>query len=134
MWNVMTQIREEACFTKGRVIVRGKTVKRGEAKKADYDYDAFDLVCHVAFDAPPLTRKERAVFAGYGAQARAVLEALLQKYADAGIASVESLEILKVDPLASFGTPLEIVKLFGGKPGYMAAITDLESVLYENVA
>ncbi len=111
------------------------------AEQVGRDYDAFDLVCHVAFDAPPLTRQERAnqvkkrnVFAKHGAQARAVLEALLQKYADSGLVSVESLEILKVDPLATFGTPLEIVKLFGGKPGYLAAIAQLESELYQPAA
>ena len=92
------------------------------ADQVGRDYDAFDLVCHVAFDQPPLTRRERAakvkkrdVFAKYGDKARAVLEALLDKYADGGISSVESLEILKVDPLTDFGTPVEIVKLFGGK-------------------
>jgi type I restriction enzyme R subunit len=91
------------------------------AEQVGRDYDAFDLVCHVAFDQPPLTRRERAervnkrhVFAKYGDQARAVLQALLQKYADSGLRSVESLDILKVDPLTSFGTPVEIVKLFGG--------------------
>jgi type I restriction enzyme R subunit len=101
------------------------------------DYDAFDLICHVAFDAPPLTRQERAnqvtkrnVFAKYGDQARTVLEALLQKYADSGIGSVESMDILKVDPLSGIGTPFEIVKLFGGKPAYLKAIRDLESALY----
>ena len=79
-------------------------------------YDAFDLICHVAFDQPPLTRRERAdkvkkrnVFAKYGDKARAVLDALLEKYADGGITSVESLDILKVDPLTDFGTPVEIV-------------------------
>ncbi len=101
------------------------------------DYDPFDLVCHVAFDQPPLTRKERAekvkkrnVFGQYGAKARAVLDALLEKYADTGIASVESLEILKVEPLSGFGTPVEIVSLFGGKPNYLAAIAELETALY----
>ena len=105
------------------------------------DYDAFDLVCHVAFDAPPLTRRERAdkvrkrnVFAKHGGQARAVLDALLQKYADSGITSLESLEILKVDPLSSFGTPVEIVNLFGGKAPYLAAIRELESALYQEAA
>jgi type I restriction enzyme, R subunit len=104
-------------------------------------YDAFDLVCHVAFDAPPLTRRERAarvkkrnVFAKYGDKARAVLDALLQKYADSGITSVESLEILKVDPLTAHGTPVEIVKLFGGRDGYLAAIRELESALYQKAA
>lgn len=105
------------------------------------DYDAFDLICHVAFDAPPLTRKERAdkvkkrhVFAKYGDQARAVLDALLQKYADSGITSLESLEILNVDPLTTFGTPVEIVNLFGGKENYLAAIRELETVLYPEAA
>jgi len=105
------------------------------------DYDAFDLICHVVFDRPPLTRRERAeevkkrdIFSKYGEKARAVLDALLQKYADAGITSVESLEILKVDPLTSYGTPVEIVKLFGGKPGYLAAIRELETALYQEAA
>ena len=111
------------------------------AEQVGRDYDAFDLICHVAFDAPPLTRKERAeqvkkrnVFGKYGDQARAVLEALLQKYADSGITNVESLEILKVDPLTTFGTPVEIVKLFGGRDGYLAAIRELETALYRKAA
>ncbi len=83
------------------------------AQQVGRDYDAFDLVCHVAFDAPPLTRAERAnrvkkkhLFAKYGEKARAVLDALLEKYADAGISSVESMDILKVDPLRKLGTPV----------------------------
>ncbi len=111
------------------------------AEQVGRDYDAFDLVCHVAFDQPPLTRRERAervkkrhVFAKYGEQARAVLQALLEKYADSGLRSVESLDILKVDPLTRFGTPVEIVKLFGGKDNYLAAIRELESQLYRESA
>ena len=111
------------------------------AEQVGRQYDAFDLVCHVAFDAPPLTRKERAekvkkrnVFAKYGEKARAVLDALLQKYADSGITSVESLEILKVDPLTAHGTPVEIVNLFGGRDGYLAAIRELETALYQKAA
>jgi type I restriction enzyme, R subunit len=111
------------------------------AEQVGRDYDAFDLVCHVAFDQPPLTRRERAdrvrkrhIFAKYGEQARAVLRALLQKYADSGIRSVESLDILKVDPLTDFGTPIEIVELFGGKANYLAAIRELETQLYQEVA
>ena len=111
------------------------------ADQVGRDYDAFDLICHVAFDQAPLTRKERAanvkkrnVFAKYGDQARAVLEALLQKYADSGITSVESMDILKVDPLSGFGTPMEIVKLFGDKSAYLAAIRDLEKALYDKAA
>jgi type I restriction enzyme R subunit len=111
------------------------------AEQVGRDYDAFDLICHVAFDAPPLTRKERAdkvkkrnVFAKHGDKARAVLDALLQKYADSGITSVESLDILKVDPFTQHGTPMEIVKLFGGKPGYLKAIRELETELYQKAA
>ncbi len=111
------------------------------AEQVGRDYDAFDLVCHVAFDQPPLTRRERAegvkkrnVFGKYGEKARAVLNALLQKYADSGIKSVESLEILKVDPLTCFGTPVEIVRLFGGKIGYLAAVRELETALYPKAA
>ena len=111
------------------------------AEQVGRNYDAFDLICHVAFDAPPLTRKERAekvkkrnVFAKYGAKSRAVLDALLQKYADSGLKSVESLEILKVDPLSSFGTPIEIIGLFGGKPAYLAAVRELEVALYQPAA
>jgi type I restriction enzyme R subunit len=111
------------------------------AEQVGRDYDAFDLVCHVAFDQPPLTRRERAdrvnkrnVFAKYGETARAVLQALLQKYADGGIRSVESLDILKVDPLTTFGTPIEIVRLFGGKAAYLSAIRELEAQLYHEAA
>ena len=111
------------------------------AEQVGWGFDAFDLICHVAFDQPPLTRRERAervrkrhVFAKYGEKTRAVLEALLEKYADGGIKSVESLEILKVDPLTHFGTPVEIVNLFGGKNHYMAAIRELETALYQKVA
>ena len=111
------------------------------AEQVGRDYDAFDLVCHVAFDQPPLTRRERAervqkrhVFARYGEKARAVLQALLQKYADSGIRSVESLDILKVDPLTTFGTPVEIIHLFGGKENYLAAVLELETELYFKAA
>ena len=111
------------------------------AEQVGRDYDAFDLICHVAFDQPPLTRRERAdkvkkrhVFAKYGASTRSVLEALLDKYADGGIKSVESLEILKVDPLTHFGTPIEIINLFGGKNNYLAAIRELETALYQKAA
>ncbi len=111
------------------------------AEQFGRDLDDFDLICHIAYDQPPLTRRERAqsvrkrhAFAKYGTQARAVLEALLDKYADAGLRSVESLDILKVDPLRRFGTPIEIINLFGGKPQYLAAVQYLETQLYSDAA
>ncbi|WP_068829113.1 EcoAI/FtnUII family type I restriction enzme subunit R [Pseudomonas sp. BMS12] len=107
-----------------------------EAKRGQ-PLDPFDLVCHVAFDQPPLTRKERAeqvkkrnYFAKYSGAARQVLEALLDKYADTGIESIEDMQILKIDPFSQIGAPLELVKAFGGKPGYQQAIHELEDQLY----
>lgn len=111
------------------------------AEQVGKEYDAFDLICHIAYDQKPLTRRERAdnvkkrnVFAKYGEKAREVLEALLEKYQDNGISTVESLDILKVDPLTSIGTPIELVKLFGDKEGYLAAIRELETALYLRAA
>jgi type I restriction enzyme R subunit len=111
------------------------------AEQVGNDYDAFDLICHIAYDQPPLTRRERAegvkkrnVFGEYGEQTRAVLEALLEKYADSGIATIESMETLKVDPLRGFGTPIEIVQLFGDKAAYRAALRELEDALYAPAA
>lgn len=101
-------------------------------------YDSFDLVCHVAFNQPPLTRRERAeqvkkrdVFAKYGETARLVLEGMLEKYADQGITSIEDAKILQLDPFATLGTPVELVQSFGGKRQYQAALTELENLLYE---
>lgn len=101
------------------------------------DFDPFDLICHVVYDQPPLSRKERAeavrkrnYFAKYGEKARAVLNALLDKYADEGIENIESMEVLKVQPLDRFGTPLEIINIFGGKDKYLAALRGLETQIY----
>lgn len=102
------------------------------------DMDIFDLICHVAFDQPPLTRKERAenvkkrnYFTKYADKARAILEALLDKYADEGIENIESLNILQVNPFDKFGSPVEIIKLFGGKDKYLEALAELEKELYK---
>jgi type I restriction enzyme R subunit len=107
------------------------------AEEVGQDYDPFDLVCHVAFDQPPLTRRERAenvrkrnYFTKYGEKARAVLGALLDKYADAGIQQIEDIGILKVQPISDLGTPVEIVQAFGGRDKYMEAIKELESEIY----
>jgi len=102
------------------------------------DFDAFDLICHVAFDAKPLTKKERAnnvkkrnYFAKYSQQAQAVIQSLLDKYADSDITSIESLDVLKLDPLNKLGSPLEIINAFGGKENYLKAIRELETELYK---
>ena len=104
----------------------------------DRDVDLFDLICHVAFDQPPLTRKERAnnvkkrnYFTKYSEQARKVLETLLDKYTDEGVTNLESLEVLKVKPLADYGSPMEIINEFGNKENYLKAIKELEVELYK---
>ncbi|MCC4771611.1 DEAD/DEAH box helicase [Methanosarcina sp. DH2] len=107
------------------------------AEEIGKDFDPFDLICHIAFDRPPLSRKERAervkksnYFGKYGEQAQEVLDALLDKYADDGIENLENMSVLKVQPFDRIGTPLEIVKLFGGKDSYLSAVRGLESQLY----
>ena len=101
------------------------------------DLDVFDLVCHVAWDMPALTRHERAgnvkkrsYFTKYGEKARIVIDALLDKYADEGIENIEDLSVLKIDPFSHIGTPTEIVNIFGGRDAYMNVIKELETQLY----
>jgi len=100
-------------------------------------FDPFDLVCHVAWDMPPLTRKERAeqvkkrnYFTRYGEQARRVLEALLDKYIDEGVVHIEETQILTIVPFTEFGTPMEIIRAFGGPNQYRQAVDELERALY----
>ncbi len=102
------------------------------------DLDIFDLICHIAWDAPALTRKERAenvrkrnYWTKYGEQARKVLDSLLEKYAETGIQNIEDMKVLTVDPFKQLGTPAEIVKVFGGKPQYLAALRELENEIYK---
>lgn len=104
------------------------------------DFDEFDLVCHVAFDQKPLTRRERAnnvkkknYFTKYGDKARKVIDALLDKYADEGIENIENITILKVNPFREFGTPIEIIDSFGGKEKYMQALKEIKDQLYAEV-
>lgn len=102
------------------------------------EYGAFDLICHIAYDQPPLTRKERAdnvkkrnYFTKYGEPARAVLNALLDKYADEGVGTLENAKVLKLKPFSEMGTPMEIInQLFGSKTNYENAIQELEQELF----
>lgn len=102
------------------------------------EMDIFDLICHTAFDQPPLTRaerinnvKKRDYFTKYGEQARKVLETLLDKYADEGIENIENIKILTVNPFDKFGTPIEIINVFGGKKQYLEALNELENEIYK---
>ena len=108
------------------------------AAEVGKDYGDFDLICHIAWGQPPLTRRERAnkvrkrnYFVKYGEQARAVLTALLDKYADEGIGTLESGKVLRLDPFKTMGTPVEIINsIFGGKAKFASAIQELERELY----
>lgn len=105
------------------------------------DLDPFDLICHIAFDRKPLTRKERAnnvrkrdAFAKYGPQARAVLEALLAKYQDEGVLNLEDPLILSIPPLNTMGTPVQLIREFGGRERFEQAVHELQTELYKTVA
>jgi type I restriction enzyme R subunit len=104
------------------------------------DLDPFDLICHVAFDARPLTRRERAenvkkrdVFTKYGPQARAVLDALLAKYADDGVLNLDDLNVLRISPFSGMGSVVQLVNAFGGRAGFEAAANDMIQLLYDEV-
>ncbi len=100
--------------------------------------DIFDMICHCAFDMPPLTRKERAnrvikrnYFTKYRDKAQKVLKVLLEKYANEGVENIENMRVLKLSDFREFGSPMEIVKLFGGKKDYINAVIELEQELYK---
>ena len=113
---------------------------REEVKqKTGKDLSVFDLICHVTFDTPPLSRKERAqkvkkrnYFAKYSEKARKVLNALIDKFSDGGIEEIENREILYFQPFDEIGTPVEIIKEFGGKAKYEEAIKELEKELFND--
>ncbi|WP_353266148.1 EcoAI/FtnUII family type I restriction enzme subunit R [Gemmatimonas sp.] len=102
------------------------------------DLDPFDLICHIAFDQPPLSRRDRAknvmkrdVFTKYGEQARAVLEALLEKYRDEGVVTdLDNVKVLEIPPFNAMGTPLQLIKQFGSKAGFEQAVHELQRALY----
>ena len=106
------------------------------------ELDPFDLICHIAYDQPPLSRRERAarvqkqdVFSRYGPQARAVLEALLAKYQDGGVVDeLADVKILQIPPFSAMGTQLELLRPFGSKAGFERAVHDLQTALYAEAA
>lgn len=109
------------------------------AEEVGKDLDPFDMLCHVVYGQPPLTRKERAenvrkrnYFTKYSEAAQAVLDNLLDKYADAGVQEIESIQVLKLKPFDSMGTLPEIIKTgFGDRNGYNQALSELENEIYQ---
>jgi type I restriction enzyme R subunit len=111
------------------------------AEELGKNLDPFDLICHVAFDKKPLTRRERAenvkkhdVFTKYGGQARAVLDALLAKYADEGVLNLDDTNVLKVTPFTAMGSVVQLIKAFGGKEGFEKAVHEMQDALYQETA
>lgn len=103
--------------------------------------DPFDLICHVAFDKKPLTRRERSenvkkrdVFTKYGPQARAVLDALLEKYRDEGVLNLDDTNVLRIAPFSGMGSVVQLIKAFGGKEGFEKAVHELQDALYQETA
>jgi len=99
--------------------------------------DPFDLLLHVAYNQPPITRRERAsrvkkrnLFTQYGPVARKVLDALLDKYADEGITTIESNDVFRVQPFTQMGSASELIHSFGGRAQYLGALATLEHELY----
>jgi type I restriction enzyme R subunit len=108
------------------------------SQKLGYELDPFDLICHIVFDQPPLSRKERAdnvkkrdYFSQYQGAAKQVLEALLDKYADVGIEEIEKTEVITQIPFSNMGTAIELLTAFGGKANYIKAVQALEHELYD---
>ena len=119
---------------------RGIDLEPMKAEQGMEDVDDFDFICHVAFDKKPLTRRERAnnvkkrdFLSKYSGVGREVLEALLDKYMNAGIYEIGKTEILKLDPFMKLGKPAKIASYFGGKDGYLKAVQELEDEIYEDI-
>jgi type I restriction enzyme R subunit len=111
------------------------------SKKLGAEPDPFDVICHIVYDQPPLSRKERAehvrkqdYFSKYEGASKQVLDALLDKYTDSGIEPIEDVKILTLAPFSQIGSLMELVDAFGGKPGYTEAVKDLEDELYRQIS
>jgi len=111
------------------------------AEELGKDLDPFDLICHVAFDKKPLTRRERAenvkkrdIFTKYGPQARAVLDALLAKYADEGVLNLDDANVLRIAPFSEMGSVVQLIKAFGDRRGFDRAVQEVQAALYEGAA
>ena len=103
------------------------------------DADPFDLLCHLAFNGPLRTRRERAdrvkkeeksFFEKYGPEAKAILSDLLEKYAEHGTAQFVIPDVLKVPPISERGNVIEISALFGGPHNIREAVNELQALLY----
>jgi type I restriction enzyme R subunit len=127
-------IAEQRYFTAGRIVSQGPIAQAGKP-----DADPFDLLCHLAFNAPVLTRRQRAdqlkkqqatFFTFYAPEAREILNDLLEKYAADGELQFTLPDVLKVPPISAHGNVAEIAKLFGGVDKLGAEVNQLQALLY----
>ena len=132
-WNAVQKKAE----IQSRLLEHGIDLEAMKAEQDMTDVDDFDFICHLAYDQKPLTRRERAnnvkkrdFLSRYNGIARDILEALLEKYMDAGIYEIEKTEILKIDPFVKYGKPSRIAEYFGGRDGYLKAVKELEQAIY----
>jgi type I restriction enzyme R subunit len=142
----LDQFRKKWNATERKQVILDELLEQGVILEAledavGRDMDPFDLICHVAFDQPPLTRKERVegvrkknIFSLYEAKARQVLDILLDKYADQGLETISTIDVLRLDPFTEIGTPVELVKAFGGRDEYLHAVQTLETEIYSTTA
>jgi type I restriction enzyme R subunit len=129
--------------------LRAEIISKLEERGIDFDQlrstsnqpeaDPFDLLCHLAFNGPLRTRRERAdrvkkeekiFFEKYGLAARAILADLLEKYAEHGTAQFVIPDVLKVPPISARGNVIEIARLFGGPEELRQAVAELQALLY----
>ena len=108
-------------------------------EEVDKEMDEFDLICHIAYDQPPLTRKERAnqvrkrnYFGKYGELAQQVIQKLLDKYEEQGLTAIEKRTVLKIKPFSEMGMPLELANSFGGIKDFDQALKELENEIYQS--
>lgn len=123
----------------GKLEERGVDFEELASAMKNADADPFDLLCHVAYNAPLRTRRERAdrlrkdkrdLFDKYGPEARTILEELIEKYAEHGVAQFVIPDVLKVPPISNHGNIGEIVNLFGGTDRLRDAVAEIQNQLY----
>jgi len=108
------------------------------AEEVGREFDPFDLICHIAYGHEPLTRQIRAkkaktasYFKSYEGKAREVIDALIEKYSDQGITAIDDIGDLVVSPFTEFGTPREIVDIFGGREKYLSVVKQIQEAIYD---
>jgi len=118
---------------------RGIDFKELAATANQPDADPFDLLCHLAFNAPLRTRRERAqrlrsekkdFFDRFGPEARTILDELIEKYTDHGVAQFRIPDVLQVPPINQHGNVTEIIRYFGGAEHLREAVNELQTLLY----